>query len=109
MHSENDIGLSRRQFLQLSGGVLVSFAFGKVLSAPPLSVPEDQLSSWIHVGENGFITVFTGKAEVGQNIRTSLSQIVAEELTVDISKIIMVMGDTDVTPYDRGTFGSRSI
>ena len=108
MYSETTI--NRRQFLQVFGsGVVVAFSFDKMLASPLLTVPDDQLSSWIHVGVNGFVTVFTGKAEVGQNIRTSLSQIVAEELHVDISKIIMVMGDTDVTPYDRGTFGSRSI
>jgi isoquinoline 1-oxidoreductase len=45
---------------------------------------------------------------VGQNIRTSLSQIVAEELMVPVSSITMVMGDTDLVPYDMGTFGSRT-
>jgi nicotinate dehydrogenase subunit B len=109
MRNDNNLSMNRRQFLQLTGGVFVSFSFQRVLSNPALAVPEGQLSSWIHVGENGIITVFTGKAEVGQNIRTSLAQIVAEELNTDVSKIVMVMGDTDVTPYDRGTFGSRSI
>jgi isoquinoline 1-oxidoreductase len=71
--------------------------------------PEDQLSAWIHVGANGKITIYTGKAEVGQNIRTSLAQIAAEELNVPLESIEMVMGDTALTPYDRGTFGSRSI
>lgn len=108
MHSETTI--NRRDFIKVLGsGILVTFSFDNVLSSPLMPVPEDQLSSWIHVGENGYITVFTGKAEVGQNIRTSLSQIAAEELNTDVSRIIMVMGDTDLTPYDRGTFGSRSI
>ncbi len=102
--------INRRDFIKVLGsGVVVTFTMGNALANSALSVPEGQLSSWIHVGENGYITVFTGKAEVGQNIRTSLSQIVAEELNTNISKIILVMGDTDVTPYDRGTFGSRSI
>jgi isoquinoline 1-oxidoreductase len=102
--------INRRDFLKVfGGGIVVTFMFGDAAANSFVSVPEDQLSSWIHVGENGFITVFTGKAEVGQNIRTSLSQIVAEELNTEVSKIIMVMGDTDLTPYDRGTFGSRSI
>ena len=60
------------------------------------------------MGENGRTTVYTGKVEVGQNIRTSLAQIVAEELGVAVDSISMVMGDTALTPYDRGTFGSRS-
>ena len=52
--------------------------------------------------------VFTGKVEVGQNIRTSLAQLVAEELRVPFDSIAMVMGDTDLTPWDMGTFGSRT-
>ena len=51
---------------------------------------------------------YTGKVEVGQNIRTSLSQAVSEELHVPIEKIEMVMGDTQLTPFDMGTFGSRT-
>ena len=54
------------------------------------------------------MTVYTGKVEVGQNIRTSLSQCVAEELHVPVSRIQMVMGDTQLTPFDMGTFGSRT-
>src|SRR5262249_44504432 len=60
----------------------------------------------IHIGEDGKITVFTGKVEIGQNIRTSLSQVVAEELRVGVDSIHMVMADTALTPYDMGTFGS---
>jgi nicotinate dehydrogenase subunit B len=54
------------------------------------------------------VTAYTGKVEVGQNIRTSLSQCVAEELHVPVSKIQMVLGDTQLTPFDMGTFGSRT-
>jgi isoquinoline 1-oxidoreductase len=54
------------------------------------------------------VKVFTGKVEVGQNIRTSLAQLVAEELRVPFDTITMVMGDTDLTPWDMGTFGSRT-
>ena len=71
------------------------------------NVPSE-LASWLHIGEDGKITVFTGKVEIGQNIRTSLAQHVAEELRVPIPSITLVMGDTDLTPFDMGTFGSRS-
>ena len=54
------------------------------------------------------VTVYTGKTEVGQNIRTSLTQAVAEELRVPVSSIKMVMADTDLVPYDAGTFGSQT-
>jgi len=70
-------------------------------------VPND-IGAWIHIDEDGGLTVFTGKVEMGQNIRTSLAQAVAEELHVPIATIHLVMGDTDLTPFDRGTFGSLS-
>src|SRR5205823_9097658 len=67
-----------------------------------------EVSAWIHVGADNKITVFTGKIECGQNIRTSLAQQVADELMVPFDCITMVMGDTDLTPWDAGTFGSQS-
>src|SRR5229473_3173931 len=66
------------------------------------------IGAWIHIDEDGGISVFTGKVEMGQNIRTSLAQAVADELHVPVGTIRMVMGDTDLTPFDRGTFGSLS-
>jgi nicotinate dehydrogenase subunit B len=71
------------------------------------SLPKE-IGAWLHIGEDGRVTAYTGKVEVGQNIRTSLSQAIAEELHVPVEKIQMVMGDTKLTPYDRGTFGSRT-
>ena len=70
-------------------------------------VPRD-IAAWLHIGEDGRITVYTGKAEVGQNIRTSLTQVVAEELHAAPESIRMVMADTQLTPFDMGTFGSRT-
>ncbi len=96
----------RREFLGLLGGFLVVLA--------PLQAQRggrampQELSAWLHVGEDGKVTVFSGKAEVGQNVRTSLAQAVAEELEVPLSAVEMVLGDTARTPYDAGTFGSRS-
>src|SRR5687767_11203434 len=98
--------LNRRDFLKtLGAGVAVTFAFteGLGFAIQDTNLDESKLSSWIHVGADGKVTVFTGKAEVGQNIRTSLAQIVAEELDHPVSAIEMIMGDTDLTPYDRGT------
>ncbi len=106
--------LRRRDFCKLLGGGLVVF-----LSAPEVlsqqagrRSDEDELpqsiSAWLHIAEDGNITVYTGKVEMGQNIRTSLSQQVAEELRVPLASIRLIMGDTALTPYDMGTFGSRS-
>jgi nicotinate dehydrogenase subunit B len=67
-----------------------------------------EISAWLHIGEDGTVSVFTGKTEVGQNIRTSLSQAIADELRVPIGSIRIVMADTQLTPFDAGTFGSRT-
>jgi len=67
-----------------------------------------EISAWLHIGEDGTVTVFTGKTEVGQNIRTSLTQAVAEELRTPVDSIRVVMADTELVPYDAGTFGSRT-
>ncbi|MDX2247425.1 MAG: molybdopterin cofactor-binding domain-containing protein [Bacteroidia bacterium] len=104
----NTSTLNRRHFFKLLGsGIAVAVVLPGWMIAPKETAdgPTD-LASWIHIGENGKVTIFTGKVEVGQNIRTSLAQVVAEELRVSVETIHMIMGDTDLTPYDRGTFGS---
>src|SRR6266536_2418602 len=70
-------------------------------------LPND-IGAWIHIDEDGGVKVFTGKTEMGQNIRTSLTQAVAEELHVPLSMIHLIMADTHLTPFDMGTFGSRT-
>src|SRR5262249_46276039 len=67
-----------------------------------------ELGAWLHIGENGQITVYCGKVEMGQNIRTSLSQAVAEELRVPGDAIHTILADTDQVPFDMGTFGSMT-
>jgi nicotinate dehydrogenase subunit B len=68
--------------------------------------PDD---AWVHVAADGTITAFTGKAEAGQGTRTALSLLVAEELAVPADAVRLVMADTDTSPFDLGTFGSRSM
>ncbi len=79
-------------------------------SVPPPAEgrPLTEIGPWVHIGGDGAITLSVGKAEVGQNIRTSLAQAVAEELRVPVHAVRVVMGDTGRTPYDMGTFGSRT-
>ncbi len=71
------------------------------------NLPTD-IDAWIHIDEQGEVTAFTGKVEFGQNTRTTLIQSVADELHVPLASVHLVMGDTDLTPFDMGTFGSRS-
>lgn len=108
---------SRRNFFKcLGGGIAVTFVlqdafalFSDAENTGFLSkAAADEVGAWLHIGEDNMVTVFTGKVEVGQNIRTSLAQAVAEELNMPLASITMVMGDTARTPYDAGTFGSRS-
>ena len=93
--------------LRLSCTTFFSFA-GEPTTNDADAADTGQVSAWIHIGEDGTVTVYTGKVEVGQNIRTSLSQMVAEELHAPIASIKMIMGDTDLVPFDAGTFGSRT-
>ena len=105
--------LDRRDFLRLCGGGLLVCLAGTAGGQESgharggHALPQE-VSAWIHIDTDGTVTVFTGKVEVGQNIRTSLAQSVAEELRVPFRAISMVMGDTELTPWDMGTFGSRS-
>ncbi len=106
--------LDRRDFLKLFGGGLVICACAPKTVAQESGrrggnheLPKD-IAAWLRIGANGHVTVFTGKVEVGQNIRTSLAQQVAEELRAPIKSISLTMGDTDLVPWDAGTFGSRT-
>jgi len=67
-----------------------------------------EIGAWLHIGRDGAVTVYTGKVEIGQNIRTSLSQVVAEEMHAPLGQIQLVMADTGRTPFDMGTFGSQT-
>ena len=107
----------RREFLKLAGGgMAVACVLKDAWAAQESgggrrgfgeSLPQE-VSVWLHIAEDGLVTVYTGKVEVGQNTRTALTQAVAEELRVSPDSIRMIMGDTDLTPFDMGTFGSRS-
>jgi isoquinoline 1-oxidoreductase len=108
--------LERREFMRVfGGGLLVMVAAVDVLAQQESGRgrgqsrgDDPQLAAWLHIDENGRVQVCTGKVEIGQNIRTSLAQAVADELRVPITSIAMVMADTDKTPFDQGTFGSQT-
>jgi nicotinate dehydrogenase subunit B len=112
--------VGRREFMRaMGGGILVCCLVDSALAQQPgparrrggfgggQAAPRD-IGAWLHIGEDGSVLVYTGKAEVGQNIRTSLTQAVAEELHAPLASIEIVMADTERTPFDMGTFGSRT-
>ncbi|HEX5040121.1 MAG TPA: molybdopterin cofactor-binding domain-containing protein [Candidatus Limnocylindria bacterium] len=73
-----------------------------------LLVVSDDRRAWLHVGADGFVTVASGKVEVGQGSAAELVGVVAAELRAGPASVRVVLGDTDATPYDAGTFGSRT-
>jgi isoquinoline 1-oxidoreductase len=104
--------VERRDFFKTLGGLVVLLVADTALGQESgrgrgESFPAE-VGAWLHIAEDGSVTVFTGKVEFGQNARTSLTQAVAEELHAPVSRITLVMGDTDRTPFDMGTFGSRT-
>src|SRR5947208_16250105 len=94
--------VSRRGFLKSTGGLVVSFSFSAPISqllaqSPDLPAVEPeatQLDSWLAVAQDGSVTVFTSKVELGTGIETALAQIVADELDAPSQKIKMDSGNT---------------
>ncbi len=93
-------------FAALSDGLVTVAAADDDPAAPVMRTSAD---AWVHVGADGRVTAYTGKVEGGQGTRTALAALVAEELAVPVESVRVVMGDTGLSPYDRGTFGSRSM
>ncbi len=106
--------MNRREFLKLTGnGIFLYFTIGEL----PLleqqatgrggqrQLPTD-FNAFLKIGEDARVTCYTGKVEMGQGPITSLPQMLAEELDVTLESVDIVMGDTDLCPWDMGTFGS---
>jgi len=111
-----DRGLSRRRFTQSLGIIVASFAlaphaaFDQASGTLPFSLRNNRrLEGWIRLEPDETVTVFTGKAELGQGILTALAQIAAEELDVGLEKVRMVGADTSQGPDEQYTFGSQSV
>jgi isoquinoline 1-oxidoreductase len=112
--SVNDSGIKRRSFIKLlGGGILILVRPWSVLDVsgqPPeqgRSLPKDY-NAFLLIAEDGTVSCFTGKIEMGQGIIISLAQMMADELNVTFEKVKMVMGDTGLCPWDQGTWGSLS-
>jgi isoquinoline 1-oxidoreductase len=101
--------LDRRSFLKLvGGGIVVLVRLGPSdAAAQGRGYPTD-INAYLRIGEDGRVTVFSGKIEMGQGVTTSLAQMAAEDLGVGLDAIEMVMGDTDRCPFDLGTWGSQT-
>src|SRR6476469_2383689 len=118
--------LSRRAVMKAGGALVVSFTIAPSLSlaqappatdaispapTPPLSgslKTSPMLDSWLRIAADGSVTVFTGKSELGQGIRTALTQIAAEQLGVAFADVRLITSDTKQTPNEGYTSGSQS-
>jgi nicotinate dehydrogenase subunit B len=112
--SDERSGMKRRSFIQLlGGGIFIFFRPWGILDLfglpadQPRSLPKNY-NAFLLIAEDGSVSCFTGKIEMGQGIITSLAQMMADELNVSLEKVKMVMGDTDLCPWDQGTWGSLS-
>ena len=105
--------ITRRQALAGTAGLVVAFAFSDVQSQeaklPGSLTEEPRLAGWLQIDPAGKITVFTGKVEFGQGIRTALIQIAAEQLYVLPQDIHLVTADTALTANEGYTSGSHSM
>src|SRR5580692_1748719 len=97
--SIHHFALARRDFFKFLGAGIAVFAVAKDSLAKQETAPTkgfhseelpQDISAWLHIGEDGKVTAFTGKVEIGQNIRTSLAQTVADELRVPFETVTMV-------------------
>jgi nicotinate dehydrogenase subunit B len=113
------VTMDRRQFLKrlgvLGGGLIVYFTLGDSVASARMPrtgflgdrIPVD-FNAFLRIGADGRVTCYTGKIEMGQGPITSLAQMLAEELDVSYDAVEMMMGDTQLCPWDAGTFGSLS-
>ena len=114
--------LDRRRLLQGSGAPVVSFSLTSAFAQDqpaPASPPAPKLpgslekaphlDSWIRIDADGGITVFTGKAELGQGFKTAFQQIAAEQLDVSFASLKVVTADTQLTANEGYTSGSHSM
>ena len=114
------VELNRREFLQILGaGLMIAVAsHGSEAQQVPgarragggggMGRGPANVSARVHLGQDGSITVMTGKVECGQGARAELTQAAAEELRVPADRVRLIMADTGLVPDDGGTFGSMS-
>jgi isoquinoline 1-oxidoreductase len=107
---------NRREFLKrLGGGIFIFVTLGELAIGQEAGRqrggrqggPAD-FNAFLRIGEDGRVTGFTGKIEMGQGPITSLAQMLAEELDTPLDTVEMIMGDTARCPWDMGTFGSMT-
>ena len=115
LKSQELSGMKRRDFFKLLGGGIFIFfqpwdpsELFDLQTQQRRSLPTE-FNAFLHIAEDGTVNCYTGKVELGQGTITTLAQIMADEIEVPFERVKMVMGDTDLCPWDGGTTGSNSI
>ena len=104
--------MDRRGFMRkIGGGLVIAFSvsdFPLLASKRADMADEPDVNAYLRIAEDGRVTLYTGKIEMGQGPITSLPMMLADELDVRLDSIDIIMGDTDLCPWDEGTYGSLS-
>ena len=104
--------IDRRGFMKrIGGGLVVAFSIGELpLKGGAFSGQEEApgVNAYLRIGDDGRVKLFVGKIEMGQGPITSLPMELADELDVNLESVDIIMADTDLCPWDEGTYGSLS-
>jgi CO/xanthine dehydrogenase Mo-binding subunit len=103
--------LDRRLFLKSGGSLVVAFSLrsGSAAAANFAPVPANELDSWIAIAEDGTVTAFTGRVDIGTGTQTVYCQAIAEELDIPVQTVSVIMGDTARTPEQGKSTASDSV
>jgi nicotinate dehydrogenase subunit B len=112
--AQRPVSLARRSFLKAGGALVVTFCLPAIAASTTRShtfdkVPPEQLDSWIAVAQDGSVTAFTGRIDMGTGVETVFVQAVAEELDVPVGAVTFVLGDTARTPDQGKSTASNNI
>src|SRR5262249_36114652 len=105
----------RREFLKGAGALIIGFTLAQksgsaeAMEIGPYGPPENEVDSWIAIGEDGRVTLFTGCCELGTGSSTGLMQVMAEELGVPFEQVRLIGPDTNRSPDQFVSSGSRTI
>src|SRR5438445_11528578 len=107
--------VNRRDFLKTGAAAGATLVIGLYLPAvdprgshAPAAREPFKPNAWLEISPDGSVTVWTGRSEMGQGVRTAMPMIVAEELEADWRRVRVMQGDADPAYGDQVTVGSRS-
>ncbi len=113
-----NLPMTKREFLKAGGALVIGFSVSRYARAQRASAPDtalgktldaSEVDGFLAVNADGTVTVFCGKVDLGQGLRIAIPQMAAEELGVDVGRIVLIEGDTALTPDQGATAGSSGV